>query len=1249
MKPAAPRPDEVATLASLRALDVLDSAPEAQFDALARAAAIICQVPIALISLVDSERQWFKANWGLDGVAETPRSVAFCAHTVLGEDILEVPDALADPRFAGNPLVSGAPGIRFYAGAPLRLSNGHCVGSVCVIDRQPRVLDADQKAALRCLAVAAAQALEGRQAARRVKESSASALRAELVLQHSADAIIGIDTAQCIVRWNAAAERLFGYAPHDIIGKPLDLLIPAELQEAARNELCALEPGKALTYEAPRLHADGSRIPVAVTLVPEFDAQGALLGATKFLRDMSEWRKAETALESERQRLASIIESGDVSTWEWNVAGSRLVLSERWGQMLGLDPQLLAPQTLDVWLGRVHPDDVAALRAALAAHLDAPQTAFASEHRLRTGDGSWIWCLARGRVVKWTAQGKPEWMYGTQRDVTARKQQEEALRKSQGFLDRTGKLAGVGGWEFDIASSAVLWSAETCRIHGVSPDFRPTLGEAVRFYAPESRPLMQAAMERALDLAEPWDLELSCMRADGEAIWVRAVGHVEIENGKPVRLVGALQDISERVAERLALKKANDRVALATQGGGIGIWERDFVTGERRWDDCMYRLFGMPAGTAIREPDMARRIHPQDLAEVNAIIAAARINHQRFETEYRVTWDDGSVHSLRSAAHVVVDPAGEVTGIIGTAWDITDIRQIAAELAEQHELLRVTLESIGDAVITTDARGLVQWLNPIAERMTGWSSQEAKDRPVSLVFNILHEETRKTAPDPIASCLEQGQIVGLAGQSVLVSRQGTEYGIEDSAAPIRNALGEVLGAVLVFHDVSEQRRMSGEMSYRATHDALTGLVNRAEFEVRLERTLKKAREEGNDHALLYVDLDQFKLVNDACGHSVGDELLQQVSKLLGAAIRSRDTLARLGGDEFGIILEHCTVAQAQVVAQKICDRMEDFRFVHDERRFRVGTSIGLVPIDSRWGGMAAILQAADSCCYAAKEGGRNRVHTWHDADLAMHARHGEMQWVARIEQALDEGRFVLYAQQIFGIGLTATGVRAEVLLRMQDVDGAIIAPGAFLPAAERFHLASRIDRWVLQKAIAWMQDTPFLDELDSLSVNLSGQSIGDRAFHRWASQTLADCGPRICARLCLEVTETAAITNMADAAVFIEEVRASGVKVALDDFGAGASSFGYLKSMPVDILKIDGQFVRDLVSDPLDQAAVRCFVEVAKAVGVATVAEFVDHPAVLERLESLGVNFAQGYLLHRPAPLDALRGVLADAAAAMVI
>jgi diguanylate cyclase (GGDEF)-like protein/PAS domain S-box-containing protein len=767
-------------------------------------------------------------------------------------------------------------------------------------------------------------------------------------------------------------------------------------------------------------------------------------------------------------------------------------------------------------------------------------------------------------------------------------------------------------------------------------------------------PRLYALNKLYLDAAlrgEPQSFERVVPGPDGIDRHSLALYIPDIVEGNVAGIVVQVTDISEVKRIELALRvEISERARVSEQLrvnaislqeaqrlGKIGSWEWRISPDVTTWSEELYRIMGRdPRLPSPTYAEQAMVYVPDSWSRLRAAVGRALQEGQAYSLELEFARPDGCPGWVEAHGEIVREQDGTIVGLRGTVQDITEKRQLAMDLAHQHELLRVTLQSIGDAVITTDPSGRVTWLNPVAERMTGWMLVESEGLPVSRVFHIVNEETREVADDPVSRCLQQGRRVGLASHTILISRNGSEFGIENSASPIRSGAGEVLGVVLVFHDVSEQRRMSGEMSYRATHDALTGLVNRAEFETRLIRLLRKAHDEQSEHALLYIDLDQFKLVNDACGHAVGDQLLQQVSKLLADAVRTRDTLARLGGDEFGIILEGCTAEQAQRVAQKICDGMDDFRFIHDTRRFRIGASIGLVPVDARWTTTAAIQQAADTSCYAAKEAGRNRVHAWFDTDAAMRARQGEMQWTTRIEHALDDDGFVLFAQRILPLRDDDRKVHAEVLLRMKNQDGTLAPPGAFLPAAERYHLASRVDRWVLKHVISWMLGLPSLDGIETLSVNLSGQSVGDRAFHGWACEMLTEVGPTVCARLCLEITETAAVTNVADAAMFIDKVRAMGVKVALDDFGSGASSFGYLKNLSVDFLKIDGQFVRDVVSDPLDAAAVRCFTDVARVLGVKTVAEFVDRTDVLDRLREIGVDFAQGFLIHRPAPIDEL-------------
>ena len=762
------------------------------------------------------------------------------------------------------------------------------------------------------------------------------------------------------------------------------------------------------------------------------------------------------------------------------------------------------------------------------------------------------------------------------------------------------------------------------------------------FLTPASRKFaLEVGIPTFLEVGRTHKNEYQVICKDGSLIDVAVSQVLERDaSGAPLRSMSVFENITpRRVAER-ALREEQDRLARIVESTNAGTWELNIQTGETRYNERWAEMIGYTLAElgATHLDDWTARIHPDDLARARALAAAhyeGRADYLDFEG--RIRHRDGHWIWVKDRGRVSArDADGKALWMHGTHADISSRKRFEDELARSRELLQVTLESIGDAVVTTDTHACIQWMNRVAERMTGWKKEEVLGRPIDRVFVVIDDESRMPTRNPVARCLATSQIVGGSGNTTLISRSGEEFGVEDSASPIREANGQVLGAVLVFRDVSEQRRLNNEMRHRARHDLLTGLFNRAEFESRLGQVLADAGDEVAGHVLLYVDLDQFKLVNDACGHSAGDQLLRQVAAILRDCVRGHDTLARLGGDEFGVILEHCDPRSAERVAQKICDEMEEFRFQYEGKRFRVGTSIGLVPIDGRWSSLKALLQAADASCYAAKEGGRNRVHAWFDSDTVLKARNGDMQWVSRLELALDEDRFVLFGQRIESIGEAQHDLHFEVLLRLREPDGTLIPPGAFLPAAERFHLATRLDRWVVRHALdAMRKATRDRVGVGMMSINLSGHSLGDRAFHRDIGDMIRRA-PFDVGRICFEITETAAITHMADARVFIDDMRALGVKIALDDFGAGASSFGYLKSLPVDYLKIDGHFITNLLVDELDHAAVRCFCEVARVVGVKTIAEFVENDAVRQELRAIGVDMAQGYLVHRPEPLERL-------------
>ena len=565
--------------------------------------------------------------------------------------------------------------------------------------------------------------------------------------------------------------------------------------------------------------------------------------------------------------------------------------------------------------------------------------------------------------------------------------------------------------------------------------------------------------------------------------------------------------------------------------------------------------------------------------------------------------------------------------------DVADRKRVEEALFAEKERAEVTLHCICDAVITTDAEGVVEYLNPVAETLTGWPSGEAKGQPLDRVFRIIEEETREPVANPVFRCLEAGRPIELTTHSVLIGRSGQEYPIEDSVAPIRGRDGRILGAVLVFHDVTETRRMARQMAHEATHDALTDLVNRREFERRLERALASAKQYGSRHALCYLDLDQFKLVNDTAGHVAGDELLKQVRGLLSGKFRERDTLARLGGDEFGLLLDNCSPQEALKISDIIVATFRDCTFIWQGRTFHIGVSIGLVPVTADAENAAQLLSQADVACYTAKELGRNRVHVYRREGDEAADTHIQILRAATLRDALEQDRFRLYCQPIVPLSPESdVPVRFEFLLRLLDADGELVWPRAFIPAAERYGLMRAIDRWVISTAFRHCAER-FADySRAEIAINLSGNSLDDHSLLRFVREQFAEYAlpPD---RVCFEITETAAFHNFSQTTEFISGIKESGSRLALDDFGRGMSSFNYLKSLPVDYIKIDGGFVRDMMVSTVDHDLVEAINEVGHIMGIKTIAEYAHNAAIVERLKELGVDCAQGDAIGLPVPL----------------
>jgi len=572
---------------------------------------------------------------------------------------------------------------------------------------------------------------------------------------------------------------------------------------------------------------------------------------------------------------------------------------------------------------------------------------------------------------------------------------------------------------------------------------------------------------------------------------------------------------------------------------------------------------------------------------------------------------------------------GEAISTRGIFRNITERVKTEEALQRSEARYQILYENAPDIYTAISPEGTVLSINTTGAQLLGYDASELIGQSA---LDIVYPDDRKKVLSYFTKQFENFTQDGDIEYRKL-RKDGSVLWVHQRVNQELNASEPRL--LVVCRDITDRRDLEEQLVYQAAHDSLTNLLNRREFEKRLHNILSVSKK--GQHVLCYLDLDQFKIINDTCGHIAGDELLRQVAGLLIQQVRLHDTLARLGGDEFAILMENCPLEQAEQFANRIRESIEGFRFQWGERRFNIGVSIGVVPITENDFNLNEVLSYADSACYMAKERGRNQVHVQHKAELTTSGRVGEMCWASSITEALETDLFCLYAQPIYACSMKTAGERFEILLRMKDGDK-LIRPGAFMPAAERYNLSTRIDRWVLENLMQWFEQHPdYLQRLDICSVNLSALSLCDKNFSQFAFDLLQKSSlPR--KKICFEITETAAISNLSQAIGFIEKLRSVGCHFALDDFGSGLSSFAYLKNLPVDMVKIDGVFIRNISKNNVERAMVKSICDIASLMGKQTTAEYVEDEDSLETLRMLGVDFVQGYYLGQPKPLEYFAG-----------
>ncbi len=753
-----------------------------------------------------------------------------------------------------------------------------------------------------------------------------------------------------------------------------------------------------------------------------------------------------------------------------------------------------------------------------------------------------------------------------------------------------------------------------------------------------------ARPDQAADAQQFADLQIGAAMFVGFEVRGRRAGFMAFFYGQPqstwnvehqllIKLLGtSFASGLERLRTSASLADHEEREALMLCTANDGTWDFDALNNVMHFSPRWKAIMGYADEDIDRSPpDWKKLVHPADMAKVQARLREHLAgNGEIFESTHRMRRRDGEWRWVQCRAKALMDEKGRLRRLIGVETDITEQRVYEEALFREKESAQITLQSIGDGVVTSDADGNIEYMNPVAEELTGWKVDDAAGCPIDQVFRGFHEETCEPLENPLAAAIRRNRSIKSVRPTLLIRRDGNELYIESTASPIRNDKGDVSGGVLVFHDVSEARELNRRLSYHASHDILTGLVNRREFENCLERALKSAKARETSYALCYLDLDQFKIINDTAGHNVGDALLSQLGALLKSKIRWRDTLARLGGDEFGLLLEGCSLEEAMRTAEVLRDTIREHKFTWDERNFSLGVSIGVVPITAANEDVAGLLSAAESASQAAKEAGRNRVYSYQEHDIDLMRRRREMQWAARINNALEDSRFELFRQTILPLQEPETGAHYELLLRMRDENGSLVSPDLFITAAERYGITPNIDRWVVEHAFRWLvSEADERERLALCSINLSGLSLADDAFLPFVIQQFQHSGIDA-TKICFEITETAAISSYAQASRFINALKELGCKFALDDFGTGLSSFGYLKHFPVDFLKIDGSFVKEILHDPIDREMVRSINEIGHLTGKKTIAEFAENEEIITMLKGMGIDYAQGYGVSEP-------------------
>ena len=896
-------------------------------------------------------------------------------------------------------------------------------------------------------------------------------------------------------------------------------------------------------------------------------------------------------------------------------------------------------------------EDRAAGRAQQNLEVAADTGFFSEEQWRKRKDGSLFWA----HVALTALRDEGDMLLGFSKvtmDLTHHKLLEQCTKEKQ-EIDLILRAAESGTWKWNVERDEVVISPNLMQLLGHT-DVASTLtldGWLGHVHQQERAALRQSLEAvRSSAKASPFETELRLCGKNGAHQWffMRASWR-QADAAKP-SIIGVCVNIdnlkrAEQDRERLFTELAQERSRFANileqLPSGVILAEKESgkLTYQNQASAAMLgrgleHIDSWKDYASYRVTDANGKLIPvEDLP-----LARTVRNHEALEAA--ITEDllyeraDGARLHFSVTSAAITDSDGVARIAVAVLHDVSGLKQAERTAETERERALVTLAAITDGVITADCTGRISSINPAAERMLGVAADEVRNFTFHDALQFDESGGTTAIVEAVARCLKERRVVAKLPHLTLLRRDGHHFSIESAVAPVILHNGELIGAVLIFHDVTESKQVMRRLGFDASHDPLTGLVNRREFELRLKRALERARHPGGaTAALLYMDLDQFKIVNDTCGHSAGDELLKLLANTYVSQVRERDTLARIGGDEFALIVEHCDVEEALAVAQKILEATRNFRYACKDRLFQLGVSIGLTPIDASTASGEEAMRRADHACYIAKERGRNRVYVHYHGDLDFAQRRGDMHWVTRLTHAFQNEQMQLYYQPIVSLDPSNTMMHYEVLLRLRNGRSGPVLPSTFMPAAERYNVILKIDRWVLRRTLEWLaQHKQHTDKLDMCSINLSGRSLADQTFHTYAAE-LMDASGVPANKLCFEISEHGAIADMQKTTAFIEALSRRGCRFSLDDFGTGMTSFSYLKQLQVDFIKIDGSFIQMMSSSKIDDEMVRFTNDISHMMGRKTIAEYVSDTSILASLRDIGVDFAQGFCMGKPRPL----------------